>query len=129
MVIGFKRLELHAADNPEAATITPFSNNATIASYPVLARDNELPSRLSTGKLHSFLLQTNDGKTIYAPTAVGFGMWVRRKAWQQAGGFDTIFGRGYGKGRLLLQSRKVRLVSPDCRRRICFPRGWHCIWQ
>ena len=39
----------------------------------------------------------NDGKTIYAPTAVGFCMWVRRKAWQQAGGFDTIFGRGYGE--------------------------------
>ena len=92
-----QRLELHAADNPEAATITPFSNNATIASYPVLARDNELPSGLSTGKLHSLFAAANDGKTIYAPTAVGFCMWVRRKAWQQAGGFDTIFGRGYGE--------------------------------
>ena len=92
-----QRLELHAADNPDAATITPFSNNATIASYPVLARDNELPSGLSTGKLHSLFAAANDGKTIYAPTAVGFCMWVRRKAWQQAGGFDTIFGRGYGE--------------------------------
>ena len=39
------RLRQYGADHPMAATVTPFSNNATIASYPHSVTDNALPLR------------------------------------------------------------------------------------
>ena len=39
----------------------------------------------------------NAGESVPLPTAVGFCMWVSRAAWQEVGGFDERFGRGYGE--------------------------------
>ena len=38
-----QRLQHHAASNDAVATVTPFSNNATIASFPKLGESNALP--------------------------------------------------------------------------------------
>ena len=38
-----QRLQHHAAHNDAIATVTPFSNNATIASFPRLVESNALP--------------------------------------------------------------------------------------
>ena len=92
-----QRLQSHALRDSMVATITPFSNNATIASYPKMVAENELPDGMDSATLHALFSRLNDAESVEMPTAVGFCMWIRRAAWRAAGGFDTIFGRGYGE--------------------------------
>lgn len=92
------RLQRVAADNPRAASITPFSNNATICSYPTFCEDNPLPADLDAAALDALFQRANAGKTVELPTGVGFCMYVRRSAWLEVGPFDEeAFGRGYGE--------------------------------
>jgi GT2 family glycosyltransferase/glycosyltransferase involved in cell wall biosynthesis len=91
------RLLFHLDTRATVATVTPFSNNATIASYPVLAAENRLPEGLSVGQLLALFARANHQKSELIPTAVGFCVLIRRTAWQLAGGFDEVYGRGYGE--------------------------------
>ena len=92
-----QRLVRHGANHSRAATITPFSNNATIASYPTLVTENALPRGEDVETLHKRFARANDGEVLEMPTAIGFCTWIRRSAWQEASGFDAVFGRGYGE--------------------------------
>ena len=92
-----QRLVRHAIAHPRAATVTPFSNNATIASYPKLVTENTLPRGENTETLHKRFARANNGEVLEMPTAIGFCTWIRRSAWREASGFDAVFGRGYGE--------------------------------
>lgn len=92
------RLSAAAAQNPKAASITPFSNNATICSYPDFCEDNELPEGLGVKELDALFADANAGQVIQIPTGVGFCMYLRREAIEEVGAFDPeAFGRGYGE--------------------------------
>ena len=92
-----QRLQHHAAHNDAIATVTPFSNNATIASFPKLIESNALPRGETTASLHALFSSENHQGAVDMPTAIGFCTLIRRAAWQEARGFDTVFGRGYGE--------------------------------
>jgi GT2 family glycosyltransferase len=84
----------------EAATasVTPFSNNATICSYPCFCADNALPQGMSVAELDALFRDVNRGAALPIPTAVGFCMYIRRDCLEQVGLFDVaLFGRGYGE--------------------------------
>ena len=92
------RLKLAAQANPDAASVTPFSNNATICSYPDFCRENELPPGLGGKEVDQLFAKANEGVSIEVPTGVGFCMFMRRAAIDEVGGFDEEgFGRGYGE--------------------------------
>ena len=92
------RLQTAAEREPKAASITPFSNNATICSYPHFCEDNTLPEGLGCSALDALFASANAGGVIEIPTAVGFCMYVRRQALSEIGDFDEgAFGRGYGE--------------------------------
>ena len=84
-----------AASDPRIATITPWSNNAEICSWPRFCEDNpapEFPDAIAEAA--AGLAPTYPD----LPTAVGFCMYVRRAALRQLGDFDAeTFGRGYGE--------------------------------
>lgn len=92
---------LHACVHSDVAigTATPFSNNATICSYPDFCRNNtELPDGLSVSEVDALFRDVNQGRWIELPTAVGFCMYIRRACLQAVGMFDAgNFGRGYGE--------------------------------
>ena len=91
---------LHAASRSAAnvATVTPFSNNATICSYPFEGWDSGVPGGLGLARLDRLFATTNAGKTVDLPTAVGFCMYIRRDSLMKLGLFDAErFGRGYGE--------------------------------
>jgi GT2 family glycosyltransferase len=85
---------------PQAATITPFSNNAEIFSYPEFVANNPAPSDAVAVQLAAACSEMAawDYPLIEAPTGVGFCMFVRRLAWRSVGELDAAsFGRGYGE--------------------------------
>jgi hypothetical protein len=92
------RLKAAADANPKAATVTPFSNNATICSYPHFVLSSPLPCGLSLEVIDGIVREVNHGQVAEIPTAVGFCMYIRRAALQEVGLFDEdAFGRGYGE--------------------------------
>lgn len=79
-------------------TVTPFSNNATICSYPEYCADNDLPAGWTVDDLDALFRRINAGKSIEIPTAVGFCMYIRRDCLREVGLFDVDnFGKGYGE--------------------------------
>jgi GT2 family glycosyltransferase len=82
----------------DIATATPFSNYATICSYPIFCADNEMPQDIGLAELDRVFGEVNAGKLVDLPTAVGFCMYIRRACLDQVGLFDAgRFGRGYGE--------------------------------
>lgn len=92
------RLRGAAERNPKAASVTPFSNNATICSYPDFCEKNDLPGGIDCAVMDGFFSNANAGETVEIPTGVGFCMYFRRAALSEVGLFDReAFGRGYGE--------------------------------
>lgn len=92
------RLQRSAYQAPRTGSVTPFSNNATICSYPRFCEANPLPAGTDTATLDSIFSVTNAGQTVEIPTGVGFCMYIRRDCLTETGYFDVErFGRGYGE--------------------------------
>jgi len=92
------RMVTCAETTPLVASVTPFSNNATICSYPRIAVSNELVPGLTVAELDVLFCRVNAGRYVEIPTAVGFCMFVKRTAISAVGLFDVdAFGRGYGE--------------------------------
>lgn len=92
------KLVYHAFCMNKVATVTPFSNNATICSYPTIHGMKELPEGETTQSLDLTCYTANSGKHIELPTAVGFCMYIRRACLNDIGFFDVeTYGKGYGE--------------------------------
>lgn len=87
-----------ANKHPRAGSITPFSNNATICSYPRFCHPNPNLDLDQIQELNRIFSETNALESVELPTAVGFCMYIRRSCLQDVGLFDEEnFGRGYGE--------------------------------
>ena len=92
------RIRAAAHGDQKIASVTPFSNNATICSYPRFCQDNDLPEGWDTARLDALFARTNAGQVVDVPTGVGFCMYIRRAALAEVGLFDVEnFGKGYGE--------------------------------
>lgn len=92
------RIRRAAYSDRKVASVTPFSNNATICSYPRFCEGNDLPEGYSTARLDALCAATNPGAVVDVPTGVGFCMYIRRDCLAEVGLFDTEnFGKGYGE--------------------------------
>ncbi|HET7403286.1 MAG TPA: glycosyltransferase [Usitatibacter sp.] len=92
------RLAACARREPNVATVTPFTNNGSLCSYPRFAAPNALPRDMDTAALDALFADVNRGVAIDIPVGVGFCLYVRRAAIEIAGPFDeAAFGRGYGE--------------------------------
>lgn len=92
------RLRAAAYRGCKNGSVTPFSNNATICSYPRYVEDNWAPLEISDSDLDSEFKRVNAGLDIDIPTGVGFCMYLRRDCLNEVGFFDRdSFGRGYGE--------------------------------
>jgi GT2 family glycosyltransferase len=86
-----------AASDERIATITPFSNNAEICSYPQMCGNHpwtpDNDAELSNRALE--IASRRDYPDM--PTAVGFCMFISRRALDLVGRFDEQYGLGYGE--------------------------------
>ncbi len=112
-----KRLIAEAYQKEKVATVTPFSNNATICSFPYFLHDNDSFSKLATSTIDQVFQETYL-PCIEAPTGVGFCMYIRRAILDEIGSLNfEKFGRGYGEENDLCQ-RAIKngwqnLISPN----------------
>ncbi len=92
------RMLAHAARDPSIGTITPFSNNATICSYPDSDRNNTVALELSPRALDAAAASANPGRWVEVPTGVGFCFYMRGPLIGELGTLDAeAFGKGYGE--------------------------------
>jgi GT2 family glycosyltransferase/glycosyltransferase involved in cell wall biosynthesis len=91
------RLAAQAYRTHRIASVSPFSNNATICGYPRIA-GSALPFGRSVRDIDDVCRATGAGRSVDVPTTVGFCMYIRRAALDAVGTFDeAAFGRGYGE--------------------------------
>jgi glycosyltransferase involved in cell wall biosynthesis/GT2 family glycosyltransferase len=91
------RLAGHTYATARVASVSPFSNNATICGYPCI--EGSPPAfGLGVAEVDAACRSANGGRCVELPTTVGFCMYIRRVALADIGLFDAeAFGRGYGE--------------------------------
>lgn len=93
-----ERLMAPIINDSTVASATPVTNAGTICSFPVMNLDNDLPVHSTVDQVDAAFRHVNPEKlNVELPTGIGFCMAIRRAVWSQIGGFDPIFGRGYGE--------------------------------
>ncbi|HEX4963673.1 MAG TPA: glycosyltransferase [Thermoanaerobaculia bacterium] len=93
-----EKLQEAAFSHPAIATVTPFSNNATIASLPRGAEVNALPAGWTVEGFAALVERAAARERPRLPTGVGVCLYVKRKALDRLGLFDEArFGLGYGE--------------------------------
>lgn len=87
-----------AYSNKYIATVTPLSNNATLASVPKMFEANDLPDGYSLAEMAKTVEKSSMELRPEIPTAHGFCMYIKREALDVVGYFDEEkFGKGYGE--------------------------------
>jgi len=92
------KLQAAAYSAPEIATVTPFSNSATLASLPRFLENNALPAGFDVESFGRRVEERSLRAYPRLPTGVGVCLYIKRKALDQLGLFDRAsFGLGYGE--------------------------------
>ena len=80
------------------ATVTPLSNNATLASVPNFLEENTIPNYINLEEYAKLIEECSYKAYPELTTAHGFCMYIRRDAIDEVGLFDSeTFGKGYGE--------------------------------
>ena len=91
------RMAVHVEKGSKVSSVTPFSNNATICSFPNFCEENEMLP-YSVGLIDKAFAKANAGESEEIPTAIGFCMYITRDSLNDVGLFDAdTYGRGYGE--------------------------------
>ncbi len=86
-----------ATSSAGIGTVTPFSNNAEICSFPRFCANNEPGAGDEPERIRTALARAAVPTYPALPTGVGFCFYVRRELIDAIGEFDTAFGPGYGE--------------------------------
>lgn len=85
------------ATDARIGTVTPFSNNAEICSFPHFCVNNAWPESADPEPVRAAIAAAAVPTYPEIPTGVGFCMYVRRALLDEIGPFDMAFGLGYGE--------------------------------
>jgi GT2 family glycosyltransferase/glycosyltransferase involved in cell wall biosynthesis len=92
------RLRRAAYSEWRIGSVTPWSNDAEICSYPSMCRANEMPGEAELAEIDARMARVHAGRTATLPTSVGFCSYLRRDCLEDVGSFDEArFGAGYGE--------------------------------
>lgn len=92
------KIQNYAYSKPAVATVTPLSNNATLASVPNFMSENALPPNTTLEEYANIIEKCSLNLSPEIPTAHGFCMYIKREAIDDLGFFDEkTFEKGYGE--------------------------------
>jgi glycosyltransferase involved in cell wall biosynthesis len=92
------RLAAQASADARIGTVTPFSNNATVCSFPDLPGQRDLPPGLGLMEIDAACKEANALRAVDLPTGVGSCMFIKHACLDDIGAFDEkTFGTGYGE--------------------------------
>jgi len=95
---GWTDALIRCADADAAiGTITPFSNNAEILSWPRFCVNNPWPADTDPTPVSAAFARAAVPSYPDLPTGVGFCIYVRRALLDDIGLFDPAYGLGYGE--------------------------------
>jgi GT2 family glycosyltransferase/glycosyltransferase involved in cell wall biosynthesis len=90
------RLRAAAYAEPRVGTVTPWSNNGSIASYP--KRSGAVVDPKEAAALHATAASALGKMSVEIPVGVGFCLYIRRDCLRDVGELDAaVFGQGYGE--------------------------------
>lgn len=93
-----EKLQSAAYSASEIATVTPFSNHATICSLPQPLELNALPTDYDVDSFARLVERVAEPSYPRLPTGVGMCLYIKRQALDELGLFDAErFGPGYGE--------------------------------
>jgi GT2 family glycosyltransferase len=93
---ALERLLAAAYARAEIGSVTPFSNEATICSYPCREGGNAAPDAGQSLALNEMAMQANGNAVVEIPTGVGFCLLMRHDCLAKTGLFrPEIFAQGY----------------------------------
>jgi len=92
-----QKLTAAAYSHPHIGTVTPLTNNGTIASVPRFLENNEIPLGLDLDQFANTIEEISLKEYISIPTCVGFCTYIRREMLDAVGVFDPVFKKGYGE--------------------------------
>jgi len=93
-----EKLQRAAYSDPRVASVTPFSNNATICSVPRFNEDNPVPAGHTVDSFAALVERVSVRRYPELPTAHGFCVYLKRDALNAVGLFDELrFASGYGE--------------------------------
>ncbi len=93
-----EKMQAAALSAPEVATVTPFSNHATLCSLPEPFAENAVPAGHTIDTFARLVEESSLRAYPRIPTGVGFCLYVKRRALDELGLFDEeAFGDGYGE--------------------------------
>jgi len=92
-----ERLTSPIKQDQKIASTTPFSNSATICSFPEMGKDNTNYLDMEVKELDSYFQRLiPDSHRTELPTGIGFCMCINIEIWKKIGPFDdNYYGRGY----------------------------------
>lgn len=91
------KLQSAMQSGEKIGTVTPLTNNGTIASVPRFLENNILPAITTIDEFASLVEKVSRNEYHHLPTCVGFCTYVSRELIEEVGGFDPEFGKGYGE--------------------------------
>ena len=93
-----EKIQKCAYSNEYIATVTPLTNNGTIASVPNFGEDNELPENIGLEDYAKMIQKISKNRYPELTTGNGFCMYIKRSVIEELGLFDDkTFGKGYGE--------------------------------
>ncbi|MDF7673415.1 glycosyltransferase [Acetobacteraceae bacterium ESL0709] len=82
----------------DVGTVTPFSNHATLLSYPSVEKENPFPDKREARLIDQYCQENGTSTEIELPTGNGFCMAISAECLAETGWFrDDIFVQGYGE--------------------------------
>lgn len=93
-----KKIQKCAYSKERIATVTPLSNNATLASVPEAFKPNTIPDGYDLDTFAELVEECSMHMYPEIPTGHGFCLYIMRDALDSVGLFDEdSFGKGYGE--------------------------------
>jgi len=87
-----------AYSKKNVATVTPLSNNATLASVPKAFFPNDIPKGYTLEEMADLVEKCSKKEYPEIPTGHGFCLYIKREILEEIGFFDEkTYGKGYGE--------------------------------